>query len=152
MLYVLGRVPNSTSWEPLGHPDHPAPVPGVVVVQLVAPLYYANAELVRTEIRAATMAPTGVASAGAGSTGAASAVTGGRALVLDADAVSDIDFTGIAMLRSLLDELDHAGVKVAIARAVGDVPNNLARSWLLPRLAGNRVYGTVNDAVAALTT
>jgi SulP family sulfate permease len=133
-LYVLGRVPGTTSWEPLGRVDNPQPVPGVVVVQLVAPLYYANAEHVRSELLAAAHG-TGVPT---------------RAVVLDTDAVSDIDFTGITMLRSMLDAFDKAGITVAVARAVADAPGNLTRAGLLARLAEHRFFGTVDEAVHAV--
>ena len=132
-LYVLGRVPGTTSWEPLGRVDDPEAVPGVVVVQLVAPIYYANAEHVRTELLAAARR--------AGAT---------RAVVLDTDAVSDIDYTGIAMLRSLFDAFDKAGIAVAVARAVADAPGNLRRGGLVARLAGQRLFETVDEAVTAV--
>jgi MFS superfamily sulfate permease-like transporter len=132
--YELGRVPSTTSWEPLGHGDGSVAVAGVVVVQLVAPLYYANAEHVRVEIRAAASRETPPA----------------NLVVLDADAIGDIDFTGVAMLRLLLDELSRAGVVLAVARAVGEVPRNLARAGLVERVGGKRLFGTVDEAVTTL--
>ncbi len=131
--YVLGKIPGTTSWEPLGHPHQPVPVPGVVVVMWLAPVYYANAAVFRTEIRKAL----------------AQAPSPPSVLVIDADAITDIDYTGTRTLRALIDELGRSHIDVAVARAVGGAPQNLARSGLLD-LIRNRIFATVDEAVTAL--
>ncbi|HEY5026109.1 MAG TPA: SulP family inorganic anion transporter [Acidimicrobiales bacterium] len=132
--YVLGKIPGSTSWEPLSHHDRPVTVPGVVVVQWLAPVYYANAAVFQAEIHKALSEATSPA----------------KVLVLDADAITDIDYTGTRTVRALVDELERAHVVVGVARAVGGAPQNLARSGLLERLGGKRVFSTVDEAVTAL--
>ncbi len=132
--YVLGKIPGTTSWEPLAHHHRPVPVPGVVVVQLVAPLYYANADHFRTLVRQAL----------------AQAPTPPSALVLDADAMSDIDYTGARTLRALLDDLARQHVALAVARTVAVAPHNLVRSGLLDRIGRDRVFDTVDEAVNAM--
>ena len=42
-LHVLGRIPATTSWAPLGGTEHAVEVPGVLVVLFATPLWYANA-------------------------------------------------------------------------------------------------------------
>jgi MFS superfamily sulfate permease-like transporter len=132
--YVLGKIPGTTSWAPLGHHDRPVPVPGVVVLQWLAPVYYANAAVFRSEVLKALAAATPPA----------------HVLVIDADAISDIDYTGTRTVRALVDELDRTHVVTGVARAVGGAPQNLRRSGLLHRLAGGHVYSTVDEAVTAL--
>jgi len=132
--YVLGRIPGTTSWEPLRHHPQAVPVPGVVVVQFMAPLYYGNADHFRTLVHQALAEATAPVSV----------------LVLDADAVSDIDYTGTRTLRTVLDELDRAHVVLGVARAVADAPHNLAASGLLARIGPDHVFDTVDAAVAAL--
>jgi MFS superfamily sulfate permease-like transporter len=134
--YVLGKIPGTTSWVPLEHPDRPVVVPGVVVVQWLAPLYYANADDFRTVLHKAV----------------AQAPTPTTVVVLDADAVSDIDYTGTRTLRALLDELERAHITLAVARAVGGAPQNLARSGLSDRIGRDHVFATVDAAVTALHT
>jgi MFS superfamily sulfate permease-like transporter len=73
-------------------------------------------------------------------------------VVLDADAVSDIDYTGTRTLRALLDELERAHITLAVARAVGGAPQNLARSGLSDRIGRDHVFATVDAAVTALHT
>ena len=132
--YVLGKIPGTTSWAPMGSPQNPEPVPGVVVVQWLAPIYYANAAVFHAEIHkaiAASMHPPAV-------------------LVLDADAISDIDYTGTRTVRALVDELERSHITVAVARAVGGAPQNFARSGLLVHIGGNRFFQTIDEAVTAL--
>ncbi len=132
--YLLGKIPGTTSWAPLGHPGHPVPVPGVVVVQWLAPVYYANAAVFRAEIlKAVSGAPTKP-----------------TVLVIDADAITDIDYTGTRTVRALVDELQRAHIIVALARAVGGAPQNLARSGLANRIGRDHIFSTVDEAVTAL--
>jgi SulP family sulfate permease len=132
--YVLGKIPGSTSWEPLSHHDRPVTVPGVVVVQWLAPVYYANAAVFQAEIHKAL----------------AEATTPPAVLVIDADAITDIDYTGTRTVRALVDELARSHVVVGLARAVGGAPQNLARSGLLDRIGRDRIFSTVDEAVTAL--
>ena len=100
----------------------------------LAPVYYANAAVFKAEILKAL----------------ADATSPAKVLVIDADAISDIDYTGTRTVRALVDELDRAHVVVGVARAVGGAPQNLRRSGLLDRLGGGRVFSTVDEAVTAL--
>jgi high affinity sulfate transporter 1 len=132
--YILGKIPGTTSWAPLAHRDRPEAVPGVVVVQWLAPVYYANAAPFRAEVKKAL----------------AEASPPAKVLVLDADATSDIDYTGTRTLRALFDELKRDGVVVGVARAVGGAPQNLARSGLTESIGADHLFATVDDAVNAL--
>ncbi|HXQ90515.1 MAG TPA: SulP family inorganic anion transporter [Acidimicrobiales bacterium] len=132
--YVLGKIPDTTSWAPLDHPQQPVIVPGVVVVQWLAPVYYANAAVFRAEIGKAI----------------AAATTPTQVLVLDADAITDIDYTGTRTVRALVQELARSHVVVAVARAVGGAPQNLARSGLLELIGRDKMFTTVDEAVSAL--
>jgi high affinity sulfate transporter 1 len=132
--YVLGKIRGTTSWAPLAHHAKPKAVPGVVVLQWLAPVYYANAAAFRAEVHKAL----------------SEASTPAKVLVLDADAVSDIDYTGTRALRALFDELKRAGVVVGVARAVGGAPQNLARSGLIDSIERGHLFSTVDHAVTAL--
>jgi len=136
-LYVLGKVPGTTSWVHLGHPHKPSPVPGVVVLQLLGPLYYANADHFRIQVHQVLATAT---------SGAAPV----RVLVFDADAVSDIDYTGTRTVRALLDELQRAHIELAVARAAGGTTRSLVRSGLAARIGADHVFETIDQAVTAL--
>ncbi len=133
--YILGKIPGTTSWEPLSHHERPVPVPGVVVMQWLAPVYYANAAVFQAEVHKAL----------------ADAPTPPKVLVLDADAVTDIDYTGTRAVAALVEELERSHIVVGVARAIGGAPQNLARSGLLNRIGSDRIFSTVDEAVTALT-
>ena len=71
--------------------------------------------------------------------------------MLDADAITDIDYTGTRAVRALVDELERSHIVVAVARAIGGAPQNLARSGLVDRIGRDRIFSTVDEAVTALT-
>ncbi|MGH3833723.1 MAG: SulP family inorganic anion transporter, partial [Pseudonocardiaceae bacterium] len=98
---ILGREPDTDHWIPvdLGHPTEQ--VPGILVYLIYAPLWYGNANYFRSRLR--TLVDT--------------APTPPHTVVLDADAIPDIDYTGLQSLRDLAAELRQRGVTIGIARA-----------------------------------
>ncbi len=131
---LLGREPGTDHWIPpdVGHPTEQ--VPGVIVFYVYAPLWYGNAEYIRSRIRQVVGSPTPSV----------------HALVLDANAMSDIDYTGARILGALADELRHQGVTLAIARSSHLVHHDLKHSGLLESIGADHLFGSVEDAVAAL--
>jgi SulP family sulfate permease len=133
--FVLGRIPDSTSWEDVENPDNDAAlVPGVLVFFFGAPLYYANAGYFRLKVHEAMMKTSPPP----------------QLLVLDAVAMGDIDFTGTRALAQVLDELEHDHMTLAVARAVATAPVNLARSGLLARIGRDHLFASVDEAVVTL--
>jgi MFS superfamily sulfate permease-like transporter len=131
---VLGRQPGTDHWFPddIGQPtEH---VPGVLVYLIYAPLWYANADFFLLRARhLIECAPSPV-----------------HALVIDADGISDIDYTGLQALRELATELGHEGVVLGIARASHLVHHDLKRGALLQQLGTQHLYTSVEAAVTAL--
>ena len=133
-MHVLGRIPGSTSWAPLNSEEHPAQVPGVLVVLFATPLWYANSIHFRAELDAALTRAVGVP----------------RLLVLDAIGMSDIDYTGSLALRQVLDKLDAGHIAFAIARAGSHVRESLGHSGLLERIGRDHFFQSVDEAVTRL--
>ena len=71
-------------------------------------------------------------------------------LVVDADAITDIDYTGTQALGELTTELKAEGITTGIARSSHLVHHDLTHGGLLILLRPNRLYDTVEDAVLAL--
>ena len=115
-------------------PHNATVVPAVVVFFFGAPLYYANAGFFRLKVHGALAAASPPA----------------RLLVLDAVAMSDIDYTGARALAQVLDELGRTHVTVAVARAIAGAPKNFARSGLLDRIGRDHFFPSVDEAVLAL--
>jgi SulP family sulfate permease len=115
------------------HPDYER-IPNLLVLRLEAPLFYANARLVRDEVKRLV--------------GAAHPLP--RAVVLEAGANSDLDITSAEALEQLLDSLRGVGVDLALADIRRPVSDMLRRSGLLAKLGEDRVYHTVAEAVRSL--
>ena len=126
---VLGHDPGSDQrWNDLArHPDNERE-PGIVVVRCESALFFANADAVRTAIRANLADDT-------------------FAVVLDAETVPAIDVTAVTMLTRLAEDLQRDGIALVFARDVGVVRELIrlgATDAPLPR------YPTVQAAVHAL--
>jgi sulfate permease, SulP family len=132
---VLGREPGTDHWVQTDAGRPTEAVPGVVVYLLYAPLWYGNAAHVADRIRQVIKAaPQPV-----------------HTLVLDGDAIPDIDYTGAEALSELLTKLEKEGIHVGIARASAIAHRDLRRSGLLDAIGLERVFTNVDDAVRALS-
>jgi sulfate permease, SulP family len=132
---VLGREPGTDHWIPIdvGHPT--AQEPGVVVYLTYGSVWYGNADFIGLRIRQVIH-------------GTAQPVHG---LVIDANGIPDIDYTGAQALGQLATELRADGITTAIARSSHLVHHDLKQSGLLASIGTNRLYDTVEAAVQALT-
>jgi SulP family sulfate permease len=133
-LHVLGRLPGSTSWAPLGSEPNIAQVPSVLAVLFATPLWYANAVHFRTQMVAAMTQTLGAP----------------RLVVLDTIGMSDIDYTGSRAFGEVLDELDHDHVDLAVARAGEHLRECLQRAGLFSRIGEDHFFPSVDEAVTAL--
>ncbi len=132
-LHVLGRVPGTTSWIANDVPDNGMELPGVLVTLFATPLWYANASHFRDEIEAAI----------------AEHLPELRLVVLDVVGMSDLDFTGAATLRQVVEELHAKGVAFAIARSGQRVRAGLERSGLTELIGEDHLFPSVDLAVLA---
>jgi SulP family sulfate permease len=69
--------------------------------------------------------------------------------VIDAETVPYIDVTAVRMLNSLSEELAERGVRLVIARDVGQIRDVLKKAGATDAL--KRLFPTVDAAVEALT-
>ena len=106
--------------------------PGVVVVRFAAPLFFANAAVFDATVRRAVDGgkPLGL-----------------RHLVLDCEAVTDIDVTGAKSFREIVGWLESQQVELHLSRVRPDLLVVLERFGLLGSL---RMHGTNRQAIAAL--
>jgi SulP family sulfate permease len=134
-LSSLGRVPGVPgAYSDLArHPEN-APVPGVLIVRLDAPMYYANAltarDRLKATIRDASPPPT--------------------AIVFDGEGQDELDLTSAHVLHGLVMELHGRGLEVCFANVHGPVLERARETGLLEAAGGDRVFPTVDLAVRAL--
>jgi SulP family sulfate permease len=131
---VLGRELGTDHWIPADIGEATEQVPGVLVYLVYAPLWYGNANYVVARIR----------------TTVAGATPRVHALVLDANGISDIDYTGARALGDLAADLRRQGIAVGVARTSHLVHRDLQHSGVLDALGPDHLFSTVQDAVTAL--
>ncbi|WP_348787014.1 SulP family inorganic anion transporter [Leifsonia sp. NPDC080035] len=112
---------------PVGEPT----VPGVVVVRLAAPLFFANSTVFEQAVeRAAREA-------------------GARHVVLDMEAVTDVDVTGAESWEAVQASLSGRGTDLALSRVRPGIRDRLEHLGLLH---GVRFFDTNREAIMALRT
>lgn len=106
--------------------------PGVVVIRLAAPLFFANGSVFSDAVKRAV-------------------TEGGDVehVILDLEAVTDIDVTGAEAFTALKQWLDQHSVTLSFSRPR---PAILGRMRALDLYADEKIYSTNREAVAALTS
>jgi sulfate permease, SulP family len=134
-VVALGRIPGvpGAYGNVKRHPEY-EPVPGLLVLRLEAPVFYANATGVRDRIKTLT--------------GAADPLP--RAVILDTGVNDSLDITGVRMLEGLVTQLRSAGIDFALAEVRHTVTSTAHRARLLDLLGEDRVFDTVEEAVTTL--
>jgi MFS superfamily sulfate permease-like transporter len=132
-LIVLGRHTGTTSWEPLSEKDV-ASVDHVIAVLFDNDLFFANAGIFRRETHQLLKTyPTT------------------RHLVIDAVAVSDVDFTGMTILGQVVNDLAKDKISITFARVSDGVRASLAGSFdkAVREIA---IYDNVDAAVMSVAS
>ena len=108
---------------------------GVIVYRFGADLFYANINHFADEVLSLVEhAPTPV-----------------RWFVIDASAVTDIDYSAAHMLHDLIDELAHRNVSILFARVSQYLRSDMDRHRITDTVGANRVFGTLHEAIACAT-
>jgi sulfate permease, SulP family len=116
---------------PILRPPEPGTVsePGLVVYRFGVGLFFANAERFMEEITALVDTPTPP-----------------RWLVLQADAIDDVDYTGGKTVLELVEQLHARGIVFAVAGATTHVRRELDRYGITRRIGPDRYYETLGTA------
>jgi MFS superfamily sulfate permease-like transporter len=130
-IAVLAKVPGTTGQytDLERHPDNQQ-LPGIVILRVESSLFFANADEVSQAVRAHA------------------ATKGTRVVVLDAETVPAIDVTAVRMLAELTESLERQGVRLLVAREIGQVRDVVGR--VATDTTPEGVYPTVQAAVQAV--
>jgi SulP family sulfate permease len=131
----LVRVPGTDSFRGVDSVADGAVVPGLALYRFDGPLFFANAQLLADDIEAAV------------ADGAAPEPV--RWVVIDAEAIGDVDSTGAGTLADLADGLRERGITLSLARLKATAAGYLERAGVMARIGAEHVYLEVDDAVAA---
>jgi SulP family sulfate permease len=131
---VLGRVAGHQTWR--GTDDDHGDlrlVPGLLVYRFDAPLFFANADVLRHQVtRLVDAADPPV-----------------RTVVLDAEGMVDMDITGAETLVALLDDLDERGIRLVLARVRTALQTTLRRLGVEDRIGSGNIHLSVQAAVGS---
>jgi high affinity sulfate transporter 1 len=131
---VLGREVGTDHWvqTDVGRPTEQ--LPGILVYLLYAPLWYGNATHVIERLHndiAAEASPV-------------------HHLIVDANAVADIDYTGAKAFGEFVAECRQRGISVSLARVPNLVHHDLKHSGLLKTIGPDHLFASVEEAVASV--
>ncbi len=131
-LVEFRRIEGTSIWWPVGEAAQSETVAGVRVVALQAPLSFLNAYEFQQSIQA--LAKPGV-----------------RLIVIEANAIVEIDYTGAKILSDVIGRLRSAGVDVAVARLESvRAQASFAHQGLQALLGRDHIFHSVEEAVDAL--
>ncbi|KAL6516107.1 Sulfate transporter 3.1 [Orobanche gracilis] len=152
---VLGNIPDSKVFRNVDHYQNAHTVPGILILEIDAPIYFANSNYLRERIsrwiddeeeRVKSCRETGL-----------------QYVILDMSevmvklrhgnstraAVGNIDTSGISMLDEVMKIVDRRGLKLALSNPGGEVMKKLNKSNFLERMGQEWIFLTVEDAVGA---
>jgi len=129
---VLGRADGVDGWHDIGRYPDAAQLPDVIVYRWEAPLFFANAGAFRNQIRELVRErePTWV--------------------VVQCEAITDIDVTAAEMLRQLDEELNAGGTHMAFAEMRSRLQDLTLRYGLFETLDRDHFYPTLDTALRTI--
>ncbi len=131
---VLGRVEGQEGWHSVSSAPTAEQRPGVLVYRWEAPLFFANAGMFRQQIRRL--------------------VRDGRPswVVLQCEAITDIDVTAADMLEELDNELNAQGIHLAFVELRDRLQDLVYRYGLYETLDRDHFYDSIDQALTAIDT
>jgi MFS superfamily sulfate permease-like transporter len=107
--------------------------PGLIVYRFGADLFYANQNQFCDEARRLVAhAPAPV-----------------RWFIVDADAITDIDYSAARSIRDLLDDLKREGVGVVFGRVSPYLRSDMDRHGITAAVGAERIFPTLHEAIGA---
>jgi MFS superfamily sulfate permease-like transporter len=133
--HTMMLAPNATGrWVSVPATPGKETEPGLIVYRFDSDLFYANANRFAVEVRALVDgAPTPI-----------------RWFIVDAGAITDIDYSAGQAIRDLLDDLTRQGIAVVFARVSPYLRSDMDRHRITAAIGETRIFTTLHEAVAAV--
>lgn len=131
-LASLGRIPDVPgAYSDLKrHPEN-ITIPGILILRLDAPMYYANAQTVREKIKALVT----------------EIQPPPHAIVLDAAGQDTLDITSVDVLKEMVVELKQKGIEIYVVEVHEPVREFAQRAGLVEMIDEGHAFPTVDNAV-----
>ena len=133
--HTMMLAPNATGrWVPVRATPGKETEPGLIVYRFNSDLFYANANRFAVEVRALVeCAPTPI-----------------RWFIVDAGAITDIDYSAAQSVRDLLEDLARQSVAVVFARVSPYLRSDMDRHHITAAIGEMRIFTTLHEAIAAV--
>ncbi|GMJ09100.1 sulfate transporter 3;1 [Hibiscus trionum] len=139
--FVLGNIPNSTIYRNVEQYPTTNSVPGILILEIDAPIYFANASYLRERIsRWIDEEEDRLKSAGE---------TSLQYVILYMSAVGNIDTSGISMFEEVKKNTDRRGINLVLVNPGAEVMKKLNKSKFIETIGEEWIYLTVGEAVEA---
>jgi sulfate permease, SulP family len=125
-------VPRGTDFEQAAVSPGRRTLPGLVIYRFAAGLYYANAARFSQEILQIVSNGSDV-----------------RWFCVDAEAMTDVDYSGSKTLQEVHDILAERGIRLLFARTASDVRRSLDRYGITALVGGGAFFNHVSDVIDA---
>ncbi|KAJ4767787.1 sulfate transporter 1 [Rhynchospora pubera] len=138
---VLGNIPNSLVYRRVDQYPIAQSIPGIFILHIDAPIYFANASYLRERIsRGIDDEEDALKTKGR---------TNLQYVILDLGAVGSIDTSGISMLEDLKKNLDRRGLQLVLANPGSEIMKKLDKSKVLEGIGHEWIFLTVAEAVGS---
>uniref|UniRef100_A0A7N0TMB1 STAS domain-containing protein n=1 Tax=Kalanchoe fedtschenkoi TaxID=63787 RepID=A0A7N0TMB1_KALFE len=138
---VLGNIPDSKIYRSVDQYPTACNVPGILILDIAAPIYFANAEYLRERIvRWIDEEEEKLKASGEISL---------QYVILNMSAVGSIDTSGISMMDEVKKIIDRRGLKLVLVNPGADVMKKLTKSKIIEKIGNEWIYLTVGEAVSA---
>ncbi|KAG6783889.1 hypothetical protein POTOM_009571 [Populus tomentosa] len=139
--FILGNIPNSMIYRNVEQYLNTSSVPGVLILEIDAPIYFANSGYLRERIaRWVDDEEEKLKSSGE---------TSLQYVILNMGAVGNIDTSGISMLEEVKKVMDRRGLKLVMANPGAEVMKKLNKSKFIEKIGQEWIHLTVGEAVEA---
>ncbi|XP_048336651.2 sulfate transporter 3.1-like [Ziziphus jujuba] len=139
--FILGNLPNSNVYRNVEQYQKASSVPGVLILEIDAPIYFANSNYLRERItRWIDDEEDRIKSSGE---------TTLQYVILDMTAVGNIDTSGISMMDEVKKIIERRGLQLVLVNPGGEVMKKLNKSDLIEKIGQQWIYLTVAEAVGA---
>lgn len=130
---VQGQVPGLAGWHDIGDWPGATTLPGLVMYRFDAPLFFVNVEHFKQQIWAAIATET----------------TPVRWLLLNTEAIVEIDSTAAEILLELQAQLSDRQITLALVRVKQGLLAQLRRAGLVERMGEAHIFPTIPTAIVA---
>jgi high affinity sulfate transporter 1 len=128
---ILGQVPGVDGFTDISEYDGAQTIPGVLIYRFDAALLFFNADYFKQRVRRAV----------------AKSAQPVRLFILDMEAISVIDITGLEALEEVRSELASKGISFVVARAKAELREHLVRAGSWERIGAENFHPSVRSAV-----